>query len=80
MRSNQSALGFSHLGLENLQGWRSHSISGQPVPMLDCPHGEKDFPYICFESLMFQLGLVASCPLTMRPIHLPVEVLVLKSV
>lgn len=46
VRSGQAVQGFIQLGLENLQGWRVLSPSGQPVPMLDCPHGEKVFPRV----------------------------------
>lgn len=38
MRSDQIVQAFSHTGFENLQGWRLHSLSGQSVPVLDCPH------------------------------------------
>jgi len=40
-------------GLENLQGWRLHSLSGQPL--LDRPGGEKVSPYTQSEPLLFQL-------------------------
>lgn len=34
---------FICLGLENLQGWRRHSVSRQPAPLPGYPHGEKMF-------------------------------------
>lgn len=37
MRSDQIVQAFSHIDFENLLGWRSHSLSGQSVPVLDCP-------------------------------------------
>lgn len=36
--------GFTQLGLENLQAQRLYNFSGQPAPLLDCPHGEKVSP------------------------------------
>lgn len=30
-------------GLENLHGWRLHSLSGQTVPMFSYPHGKETF-------------------------------------
>lgn len=36
LNSAQIAQGFTQLDLRNLQGWRLHSLSGQPVPLLDC--------------------------------------------
>lgn len=35
---------FVQTGLGNLQGWRFHHTSGQPLPLL-CPHSDKLFPY-----------------------------------
>lgn len=40
MRSDQVAQGFFWLNLENLQGWRQHSLFGESVPILDCLHVE----------------------------------------
>lgn len=34
------------LGLENLYRWRWHSLSEQPVPLLDCPHSKHFCPYV----------------------------------
>lgn len=41
MRSDQGDQGSIQASLENLQGWRLHNFSGQPVPLSDCPSGEK---------------------------------------
>lgn len=46
LTSDWVAQGFVQSALGNLQGWRSHSTSGQPAPLVDCPHGEKVFPSI----------------------------------
>lgn len=54
MRSDQIAK-VGHLSLNHFQGWRLHNLSGQPVLMLDYPHGEKVSPYIQSEPLFFQL-------------------------
>lgn len=45
--------GFVQSGLENLQGWRLHHLFKQSVPMLDCPHHEKVFPYVQLEVFFF---------------------------
>lgn len=37
---DQVARGCVQLSSEHLQGWRSHTLSGQPVPAFDQPHGE----------------------------------------
>lgn len=34
--------------------WGLHNFSGQPLPGCDCPHGEKDSPYVCSEPLPCQ--------------------------
>lgn len=39
MRSAQVAQGVVELGLEALQDWRLHNLSGESLPMLDCPNG-----------------------------------------
>lgn len=35
------------LGLEYLQGWRLHSLSGQPMPVFDFPHSERITSFAC---------------------------------
>lgn len=57
MSSDQVAQGFIHWGLENLQGWRWYSVSGQPVPLLEC---EKILPHIQSELLLFQFMPIIS--------------------
>lgn len=44
MRSDQSAQGFTQLGLENFQGQSWHSLSGQPALLAACPHRETISP------------------------------------
>ena len=53
VESGHIARGFIHWGLENTQGQRRHNVCVKPVPMLGCPHGEKDFPYPCVEPSLF---------------------------
>lgn len=43
--SDQAAQDFIHLGLKNFQRQKFHSVSGQPISMLNYPHSEKYFPY-----------------------------------
>lgn len=47
----QAAWGSILSGLKNLQGWRLHSLSGQPAPLLDYLQGEK---------IMLSLNLVST--------------------
>ena len=74
--------GFIPSGLENLQGQRLHSLSGQPVPVSSCRHGVKGFPYVQSEPVMFQLMSVISCstalhqlPVCQDPRAFPAELL-----
>lgn len=53
--SDEVAQGFIQLSIENLQGWRLLGLSGLPLPLPDCPQGEKDSPYI---QSCFSLGLL----------------------
>lgn len=46
--------------LENLQGWRVRSCPGQPIPLLDCPQGEKISPCIWSKPLLFQFMIIVS--------------------
>lgn len=43
MRSDQVTQGLIQSGIEILQGWRLHSLSEEPVPVMDC---EEVSPYI----------------------------------
>lgn len=62
VRSDQVAQDFIQLGLENLQGRRLDSLSGQPIPLFECPHGERICPYILSETLAFYFVPIASRP------------------
>ena len=42
----QVGWGFEQPGLEHFQGWGSHNLSGQPVPVPHHPHSEELLPYI----------------------------------
>lgn len=48
-----TAQGCIQSGLEILPGWRWFDITGQPAPVHDCRHKEKDPPYIEPEFLLF---------------------------
>lgn len=48
--------------LQALQEWGPHSLTRQPVLIVDCSHREKDFPYIQSELLLFQLTPIACHP------------------
>lgn len=43
------------LNSENRHGWSLHNVSGQPVPLLGCPHGEKVFPSTQVKPFLLQL-------------------------
>lgn len=47
LRSDQAEKGFIQSGLENPQRWRVHHLSGQPVPLLGCPHRDKLLSSCC---------------------------------
>ena len=64
MRSAWAAHAFIQVCLENLQGWRLHNLSEQPLP--DCPHGEKDLPHTQSELLFFQLMTAVCHPSAMH--------------
>ena len=55
IRPNQNAPSFILSGLENLQGWRLSKFSRQTALLLDCPHGEKDFPKSTLNLCCFNL-------------------------
>lgn len=57
MRSDQVTWGFIQLGLEILQGWRLHDLSGQPVPVLACPHGSKVRIVLWLLNTLFEMRL-----------------------
>jgi len=65
VRSDQGAQCFARLGLENLQGWRLHSLAGQPVPLPGYTLAEKVSSYMLSETLLFQLTPIVSCSPTM---------------
>lgn len=44
LNSKQVTQGVIHLGLENIQGWKQHSHSGQLASILDCLHRQKISP------------------------------------
>lgn len=79
LSSDKVAQGFMQLGLEKLQGWRLHSVFGQPLPWPDCSHGEKVFPCIQPEPFLFQSMSVASCPLSMLCCEEPDSIFLLTS-
>lgn len=43
VRSSQADNSVIYACLEHLQGWKWCDLSVQPLPLTDCPHGEKDF-------------------------------------
>ena len=54
----------AQMAFEYLQGWRLHNLTGQPVPVLSHPHGEKVFPDVQREPAVFQFVPIASCSAT----------------
>ena len=60
--SDQVAQGFVKSCLEILQGWGPHSLTRQPVLLVNSSHRQKDFAYIPSELPLFQLMPLASHP------------------
>jgi len=52
------------MAFKHLQGWRLHSHSGQPVPVLGHPHSENVFSDTQREAPVFQFVPFASGPVT----------------
>ena len=50
--------------LLNIQGWRLHSLTEQPVPVLGHPHSKIAFPDVHREPRVFQFVLIASGSVT----------------
>lgn len=53
LRSDKIAQG----NLKSCQGQSECSLSGQPVPQLGCPHGDRGYPCIWHDYLSFQFSL-----------------------
>ena len=49
-------------GLGHCQGWGSHSLSGQPVPVSHHPHSKEFLPYVQSKPTLFQFKAIASSP------------------
>ncbi|NWW54203.1 SHAN3 protein, partial [Pedionomus torquatus] len=54
-------------GLEPLQGWGSHSFSGQPLPVPHHPHSKEVLPKIQSKSPLFQFKTLPPCPVPPLP-------------
>lgn len=52
------------LGFEYLQGWRVHSLSRQPVPVLSHPDGKKMLRDVHRRPPVFHFVSIASSPAT----------------
>ncbi|KAK4832495.1 hypothetical protein QYF61_023542 [Mycteria americana] len=50
--------------MEQSEGWRHNHFPGQPVPMLDNPFSEEEFPNIQSKPPLAQLEAISSCPVT----------------
>lgn len=66
MRSDQVTKDFIQSGLENLEARRLQNFSRLFVPVLDCPHGENESSYSQSGLTLFQLMLIASCPVAVH--------------
>lgn len=62
LRSVVVSQGSGQSGLENLQGRRPQSLSGQPVPLLGCLHGENIASHIQPDRLLSQRMPVVPLP------------------
>ena len=65
LASHHVAQGLTQLELENLWGWRWHNLTGQPLPLLYCPCGEKGSPHIQSQPLLLQFLSIVSHPCSM---------------
>lgn len=66
-------LDHTQMAFEHLQGWRCCSLSGKPMPVLSCPHGEEVSPGIERKLPVFQFVPIASgqcAPLRRAWLHL----------
>jgi len=52
------------VGLEYLQWWRLHSLSGKSVPVLGHPHNKKVFPCVLTEPPVFPFVPITSSAVT----------------
>ena len=59
---DQVAQGPIQPGLEHLQGWGIHNLSGQPIPAPHHSPGKELSPNIQPKSSLFQLKTVPPCP------------------
>lgn len=58
--STQVSRSFVCLKLEDVQGWKLHDLSGEPLPVLHCPQSKTLCPAACSEAP--KLGFVAIAP------------------
>ena len=64
---DQVAQGPIQPGLEHLQGWGIHNLSGQPVPAPHHSPGKELPPAIQPKSSLFQLKTFSPCPAVIYP-------------
>ena len=64
---DQAAQSHIQPGLECLQGWGIHNLSGQPVPVCHHPLCEKLLPNIQPKPLLSQFKAIPLCPITIHP-------------
>uniref|UniRef100_A0A8C7EGQ5 Uncharacterized protein n=1 Tax=Nothoprocta perdicaria TaxID=30464 RepID=A0A8C7EGQ5_NOTPE len=57
-------LNYTKISADTTGIQRLHSLPGQPVPGLWHPHREEVLPHMQMELLVFQLILIAPCPVT----------------
>jgi len=63
---DQAAQGPIQPGLEHLQGWGIHKLSGQPIPAPHHSCGKELFPDIQPKSSLPQLKTTSPCPAVER--------------
>jgi len=64
---DQAVQGPIQPGLEHLQGWGIHSLSGQPVPAPHHSHSKELPPDIQPKSSLLQLKTISPCPAIIYP-------------
>ncbi|XP_065515189.1 disintegrin and metalloproteinase domain-containing protein 32-like isoform X3 [Lathamus discolor] len=64
---NHPTQGFIQPGLEHCQGWSTHNLPGQPIPVPQHPHRKEFPPWIQSKLALFQFESITPCPIPTVP-------------